>query len=34
VVLGDNIIEGNILAATDRFRRQSEGAHILLKDGG
>ena len=32
VVLGDNIIEGNILAAADRFRRQSEGAHILLKE--
>src|SRR5258708_3321047 len=26
VVLGDNIIEGNILAAADRFRRQSDGA--------
>ena len=32
VVLGDNIIEGNILAAADRFRGQSEGAHILLKE--
>jgi len=32
VVLGDNIIEGNILAAADRFRRQSDGAHILLKE--
>jgi glucose-1-phosphate thymidylyltransferase len=32
VVLGDNIIEGNILAATDRFRQQSEGGHILLKE--
>src|SRR5947199_438524 len=32
VVLGDNIIESNILAAADRFRRQSEGAHILLKE--
>jgi len=29
---GDNIIGGNILAAADRFRRQSEGAHILLKE--
>src|SRR5450631_2992332 len=32
VVLGDNIIEGNILAAADRFRGQSAGAHILLKE--
>lgn len=31
VVLGDNIIEGNVLAAADEFRRQSSGAHILLK---
>src|SRR5256885_16625881 len=31
VVLGDNIIETNIKAAADRFRAQSEGAHILLK---
>ncbi len=28
MVLGDNIIEGNILAAADRFRQQDEGAHI------
>src|SRR5689334_12662966 len=32
VVLGDNIIEGNIRSAADRFRRQSSGAHILLKE--
>jgi len=32
VVLGDNIIEGNIRAAADRFRQQSGGAHILLKE--
>ncbi len=32
VVLGDNIIEGNILAAADRFRAAAEGAHILLKE--
>src|SRR3954469_17643272 len=32
VVLGDNIIEGNIREAADRFRAQSEGAHILLKE--
>jgi len=31
VVLGDNIIEGSIAAAADRFRHQSGGAHILLK---
>src|SRR5215469_7801986 len=31
VVLGDNIIETNVLAAADRFRRQPSGAHILLK---
>ena len=32
VVLGDNIIEGNIRAAADQFRRQVAGAHILLKE--
>src|SRR5947208_2142363 len=32
VVLGDNIIEGNIRAAADRFRAQAQGAHILLKE--
>jgi len=32
VVLGDNIIEGNIAEAADRFRRQESGAHILLKE--
>jgi glucose-1-phosphate thymidylyltransferase len=32
VVLGDNIIEGNIREAADRFRSQAQGAHILLKD--
>ena len=31
VVLGDNIIEGNIRSAADRFRAQPHGAHILLK---
>jgi glucose-1-phosphate thymidylyltransferase len=31
VVLGDNIIEGNILAAADKFRAQPRGSHILLK---
>jgi glucose-1-phosphate thymidylyltransferase len=32
VVLGDNIIEGNILAACERFRRNPSGAHIILKE--
>src|SRR5256885_9175424 len=32
VVLGDNIIEGNILEAANRFRQQESGAHILLKE--
>jgi glucose-1-phosphate thymidylyltransferase len=32
VVLGDNIIEGNIRAAVERFRAQPNGAHILLKE--
>ena len=31
VVLGDNIIEGNIRAAADDYRQQSKGAKILLK---
>jgi glucose-1-phosphate thymidylyltransferase len=32
VVLGDNIIEGNICEAVNSFRRQKEGAKILLKE--
>jgi len=32
VILGDNIIEGNILAAKERFERQERGAHIILKE--
>jgi glucose-1-phosphate thymidylyltransferase len=32
VVLGDNIIEGNIKAAADKFRKQKDGARILLKE--
>jgi glucose-1-phosphate thymidylyltransferase len=32
VILGDNIIQDNIRAAADRFRRQPQGAHILLKE--
>src|SRR3979409_717097 len=31
VVLGDNIIEGDIRKAADRFRKQEKGAKILLK---
>lgn len=31
VVLGDNIIEGNIRAAADEYREQANGAKILLK---
>src|SRR5256884_8453840 len=31
VVLGDNIIEGNIRAAPDSYREQRSGARILLK---
>lgn len=31
VVLGDNIIEGNIRAAADEYREQGKGAKILLK---
>lgn len=32
VVLGDNIIEGNIAAAAAAFRAQGQGARILLKE--
>lgn len=32
VILGDNIIEKNIRAAADAFRRQGKGAKILLKE--
>jgi glucose-1-phosphate thymidylyltransferase len=32
VILGDNIIEGNIMAEAEAFRRQPEGAKILLKE--
>jgi glucose-1-phosphate thymidylyltransferase len=31
VILGDNIIEGNICRAVERFRQQPRGAKILLK---
>ncbi len=32
VILGDNVIEGNIVRAVKDFRKQKEGAKILLKD--
>lgn len=32
VVLGDNIIEGNIAAAVDSYRTQKGGAKIILKE--
>ena len=32
MVLGDNIIEGNIKSAVDSFREQGKGAKILLKE--
>jgi glucose-1-phosphate thymidylyltransferase len=32
VILGDNIIEKNIRKAVENFRRQKEGAKILLKE--
>ena len=31
VMLGDNIIQGNILKAADEYRQQGQGAKILLK---
>jgi len=32
VILGDNVIEGNIIKAVKDFREQKEGAKILLKE--
>jgi glucose-1-phosphate thymidylyltransferase len=32
VVLGDNIIETNIIQACEKFQKQSRGAHIILKE--
>jgi glucose-1-phosphate thymidylyltransferase len=32
VVLGDNIIETNIIAACAQFKKQERGAHIILKE--
>ena len=31
VILGDNIIEGNVCRAADAFRKQAKGAKIILK---
>jgi glucose-1-phosphate thymidylyltransferase len=32
VVLGDNIIENNIITAKEAFEKQKSGAHIILKE--
>jgi len=32
VILGDNLIEKNIVAACEKFSQQERGAHILLKE--
>ncbi len=32
VILGDNIIEGNIIQAANAFRKERQGAKILLKE--
>src|SRR5260370_40994980 len=32
VILGDNLIENNIIGAKSAFENQSKGAHILLKE--
>jgi glucose-1-phosphate thymidylyltransferase len=32
VILGDNIIEGNILSAVKNFEKQPEGAKVLIKE--
>ncbi len=32
VVLGDNIIESNVLSARQKFDQQERGAHIILKE--
>jgi glucose-1-phosphate thymidylyltransferase len=34
VILGDNIIEGSVAPAVERFRRQPAGARIILKEVG
>jgi glucose-1-phosphate thymidylyltransferase len=32
VILGDNIIENNIIAAYERFMKEARGGHIILKE--
>jgi glucose-1-phosphate thymidylyltransferase len=32
VVLGDNIIETNIISACEKFKKEGRGAHIILKE--
>src|SRR5262245_6351356 len=32
VILGDNLMEGSIAPAVERFRRQTRGARIILKE--
>lgn len=32
VILGDNIIENNIIASVQQFEKQERGAHLLLKE--
>ena len=32
VVLGDNIIETDIIAACEKFQKQARGAHVILKE--
>jgi glucose-1-phosphate thymidylyltransferase len=32
VVLGDNVIETNIVSACQKFRKEGKGAHIILKE--
>ena len=31
VILGDNVIEGNIRGAAEKFQQQGRGAHLILK---
>ena len=32
VILGDNLIETNIIAACEQFKKQERGAHIIMKE--
>jgi len=32
VILGDNVIENNIIASKEAFQKQAAGAHIILKE--